>query len=148
MICKRHKIEFRKSSGGGQTGHSLLVLVAPTSGVDMVVVSKVVEVLYQTPTEANLQVMNIPTRWNHHHHREDCLPEHPYRDTLSNSGQHLTHSADNHSLYHLKTNVQLPHTDRQNNHQKHFLVLSLINLQCGDAAIYYLLFTTGCVLNL
>lgn len=58
VIRKRHKIELRKPSGGSQTGHSLPVLVAPTSGIDVAVVSKVVEVLYQTTTEANLQRSN------------------------------------------------------------------------------------------
>lgn len=56
MICEGHKVQFWETPRGSQVTHPLPILITPARGVDMAVVSQVVHVLYQTTTEADLQV--------------------------------------------------------------------------------------------
>ena len=52
------------ASRRGQVGHSLPILVIPSRGVDVVVLSQVVEVLDKTTTETDLEAQNVRTIFN------------------------------------------------------------------------------------
>jgi len=54
VVSEGDKVQFGESPRGEHSCHGLAVLVVPARRVDVLVVSQVVQVLYQTTTETNL----------------------------------------------------------------------------------------------
>ena len=54
VVREGHEIKFPEAARSGQAAHRFLVSVAPAGGVDVVVLSEVVEVLNQTAAETDL----------------------------------------------------------------------------------------------
>ncbi len=57
MVGKGHKVQFRETSGGFEAVDGVRVGAVPSGGIDVVVVGKVIQVLNETSTEADLWQM-------------------------------------------------------------------------------------------
>ena len=54
VICEGYKVQLWEATRCGEVLHPLPVLAIPARGVDVIIVGQVVQVLYQTTTEADL----------------------------------------------------------------------------------------------